>query len=93
MPTPPDWNNGDGSIPEPPDGVIRDENGNTQDRGNRNGSTDRQQDPRTGRPDDSTDEPQAPDEPSGDTDTQTQRSWFQNLWQTIKNWFSGLFGK
>ena len=100
-PTPPNWNSSDGSIPEPPDGVIRDENGNIPDSGDvappywsgRDGSKDRPQESKGDRPGNGAEAPETPDEPSGDADTQTQGSWFQNLWQTIKNWFNGLFSK
>ena len=93
MPTPPDQGSEDGTVPAPPDGSIRDEKGNIQDRGNKNGSTDRPQRPGDIAPEDGGEAPQTPDAPSGDADVQDQGSWFQRLWDSIKNWFSTTFSK
>jgi hypothetical protein len=100
MPAPPQGSE-DGSVPAPPDGSIRDENGNVQDRGNRNGSTDRPQRPgengtMPAPPDQGSEDGSVPaptDVPSADTDDQVQSNWFQRLWDSIKNWFSTTFSK
>ena len=104
----PGWDNSDGSIPEPPDGVIRDENGNIPSfpggNGNDSQNGERQTPPDRNGKNGNGQAPgqngEAPAEPGQDgTDTQDPSgssdagSWFRDLWESIKNWFSEIFNR
>ena len=98
--TAPDQSSGDNTIPEPPTGDIRDENGNRPGWGGPNGQTAPDQNgTRPERPNrengqlpgNNGEAPSFPDSAADDPASQSTDSWFSTLWQSIVNWFKGLF--